>query len=139
MRRVRESLVRERTGTVNQIHAFPLEFGVSLPRGMAVIRRLPTVQAAESLPPRLVALPERLQAHFKHPDGQIERELLLQLHEDERSERLLEIAGIGPMTARALMSELGDGRQYGSARQFAASIGLCRAITVRAADQPCWA
>ncbi|MGY4725847.1 IS110 family RNA-guided transposase [Burkholderia pyrrocinia] len=127
LHRVREGLVRERTGTINQIHAFLLEFGVSLPRGMAVIRRLPAVLATESLPPRLIALLERSQAHFKYLDeqvAQIERELLAQLHEDERSERLLEIPGIGPMTASVLMSELGDARQFGSARQFAASIGL---------------
>ncbi|BAX57331.1 IS110 family transposase [Burkholderia stabilis] len=127
LHRVREGLVRERTGTINQIHAFLLEFGISLPRGMAVIRRLPVVLATESLPPRLIALLERLHVHFKYLDeqiAQIERELLSQLHEDERSERLLEIPGIGPMTASVLMSELGDARQYGSARQFAASIGL---------------
>ncbi|WP_157652335.1 IS110 family transposase, partial [Burkholderia ubonensis] len=79
------------------------------------------------LPPRLVAVLERLQAHFKYLDeqiGQVEHELLTQLHEDERSERLLEIPGIGPITASVLMSELGDAHQYGSARQFAASIGL---------------
>lgn len=52
LHRVRESLVRDRTGTINQIHAFLLEFGISLPRGMAVIRRLPAVLEAESLPPR---------------------------------------------------------------------------------------
>ena len=79
MHRVRESLVRDRTGTINQLHAFLLEFGISLPRGMAVIRRLPAVLEAQSLPPRLVAVLERLQAHFKYLDeqiGQIERELL---------------------------------------------------------------
>ncbi|WP_082902924.1 IS110 family transposase [Paraburkholderia ginsengiterrae] len=127
LHRVREALVRERTGTINQIHAFLLEFGVSLPKGMTVIRRLPTVLAAEPLPSRLIVLLERLHAHFRYLDEQIvqiERELLSQLHEDERSERLLEIPGIGPMTASVLMSELGDARQYGSARQFAASIGL---------------
>lgn len=94
---------------------------------MAVIRRLPAVLEAESLPPRLVSVLERLHAHFKYLDEQIhqlEHELLSQLHEDERSERLLEIPGIGPMTASVLMSELGDARQYGSARQFAASVGL---------------
>ncbi|KWB54884.1 IS110 family transposase, partial [Burkholderia ubonensis] len=127
LHRVREALVRERTGTINQIHAFLLEFGISLPRGMAVIRRLPAVLETQALPPRLVAVLERLQAHFKYLDeqiGQLEHELLTQLHEDERSERLLEIPGIGPITASVLMSELGDAHQYGSARQFAASIGL---------------
>lgn len=42
----------------------------------------------------------------------------------ERSQRLLEIPGIGPITASVLMTELGDARQFGSARQFAASVGL---------------
>lgn len=68
LHRVREGLVRNRTGTINRIHAFLLEFGISLPRGMAVIRRLPAVLAQESSPPRLVALLERLQAHFKYLD-----------------------------------------------------------------------
>jgi len=127
LHRVRESLVRERTGVINQVHAFLLEFGISLPRGQAIIRRLPAVLAEHELPPRLVALLERQQEHFKYLDeqiGQIERELCQQLREDERSQRLLEIPGIGPITASVLMTELGDAQQFGSARQFAASVGL---------------
>jgi transposase len=127
LHRVRESQVSERTGVINQIHAFLLEFGISLPRGKAIIRRLPAVLAEHELPPRLVALLERLQAHFKYLDeqiGQIDRELGQQLREDERSQRLLEIPGIGPITASVLMTELGDAQQFGSARQFAASVGL---------------
>lgn len=127
LHRVREALVRDRTGTVNQIHAFLLEFGVSLPQGKAVIRRLPAVLVAHDLPPRLVALLERLHAHFKYLDeqiGQIESELIRQLREDERSQRLLEIPGIGPITTSVLAIELGDAQQFTSARQFAASIGL---------------
>jgi transposase len=31
MRRVRESRIRDRTGTINQTHIFLLEFGTSLP------------------------------------------------------------------------------------------------------------
>ena len=71
LHRVRESLVRDRTGTINQVHASLLEFGISLPRGMAVIRRLPAELEAQSLPPRLVAVLERLQAHFKYLHEQI--------------------------------------------------------------------
>jgi transposase len=69
---------------------------------MAVIRRLPAVLATHELPPRLIALLERLQAHFKYLDeqiGELDRELVRQLGEDERSQRLLEIPGIGPVTA----------------------------------------
>lgn len=69
----------------------------------------------------MVALLERLQAHFKYLDrqvGEIEHELTAQLREDEHSQRLLNIPGIGPITASELMTALGDARQFGSARQY---------------------
>jgi len=46
------------------------------------------------------------------------------LREAERGQRLPELPGIGPITASVLMTEPGDARQVGSARQFAASAGL---------------
>lgn len=45
LHRLRESLIRERNKSINQQHGFLLEFGISLPRGMAVMRRLSTVLA----------------------------------------------------------------------------------------------
>uniref|UniRef100_UPI00037E2A66 IS110 family transposase n=1 Tax=Cupriavidus sp. UYPR2.512 TaxID=1080187 RepID=UPI00037E2A66 len=39
-------------------------------------------------------------------------------------QRLLTIPGVGPITASVLATEMGDGKQYGSSRDFAASIGL---------------
>lgn len=41
LHRMRESLVHDRTKTANQMHGFLLEFGISLPTGFAVIKRLP--------------------------------------------------------------------------------------------------
>ncbi len=43
LHRVRESLVQDKVKTTNQMHAFLLEFGISVPRGAAVISRLGTV------------------------------------------------------------------------------------------------
>nr|AYF52086.1 Transposase [Klebsiella pneumoniae] len=37
LHRVRESLVQDKVKTTNQMHAFLLEFGISVPRGAAVI------------------------------------------------------------------------------------------------------
>jgi transposase len=79
------------------------------------------------LPPRLVALVVRLRAHVHYLEEQIrqvEQDLKASLREDDKSRRLLEIPGIGPITASALAVELGDARQFANARQFAASIGL---------------
>lgn len=129
LHRVREALVRERTATINQIHGFLLEFGISLPKGPAIVKRLPAVLAEHeaALPPRLTGLLERLHAHFSYLSEEIaelERELTQQLAEDEKSSRLLEIPGVGPITASVLVAELGDAKQFATARQFAASVGL---------------
>jgi transposase len=129
LHRVREMLVRERTAAINQIHGFLLEFGISLSKGPAIIKRLPAVLAEHEveLPTRLVALIERVRAHFKYLDeqvGEVERELGELVRQDERGQRLLEIPGIGPITASVLVVELGDARQFANARHFAASTGL---------------
>jgi len=127
LHRVRESLVRDRTKTSNQIHAFLLEFGISLPIGYASIRRLSTFLAEQNLPPRLVQVLRRLHAHFRYLDEQIaeiEKDLTRQLADDDLGQRLMTVPGIGPITASVLASEMGDGKQYRCGRDFAASLGL---------------
>lgn len=127
LHRVRESLIRNRTKAVNQIHGFLLEFGVSLPLGTAVIRRLPAVLAEHDLPPAMVGILERLHAHYGYlceQIGQIEKQLQRQLAEDDLGQRLLTIPGVGPITASVLAAEMGDGLPYRCSRDFAASLGL---------------
>lgn len=127
LHRVRDSLVRDRVKTCNQMHGFLLEFGISLPIGQAVIVRLPAVLAEHQLPPRLVVMLERLHAHFKYlceQIGELDKELARQLADDDLGQRLLTIPGVGPITASVLAAEMGDGKQYGCSRDFAASIGL---------------
>lgn len=127
LHRVRDSLVRDRVKTVNQMHGFLLEFGVSLPVCNAVITRLPVVLAEQPLPPRLVATLERLHTHFKYLSEQIkdiDKEMARQLADDDLGQRLLTIPGVGPITASVLSAEMGDGKQFGCGRDFAASIGL---------------
>lgn len=127
LHRVRESLVHDRVKTSNQIHAFLLEFGISLPIGKAVIKRLPVVLAEHPLPPKLVTTLERLHAHYQYLQAQIDevdRDLALQVEDDELAQRLMAIPGVGPITASTLAVVISDGKQYGCGRDFAASIGL---------------
>ncbi|NHB12413.1 IS110 family transposase, partial [Burkholderia cepacia] len=127
LHRVRESLIRDRTKATNQIHGFLLEFGISLPVGKAVIARLPAVLAEHPLPSRIVTTLERLHRHFKYLSEEItsiEKEITQQLAEDDLGQRLLSIPGVGPITASVLAAEMGDGKQYGCSRDFAASVGL---------------
>jgi transposase len=66
LHRVRESLIRDRTKTINQIRGFLLEIGISIPIGKSVITRLPAVLEEHSLPACFVSAPERLHEHLKY-------------------------------------------------------------------------
>jgi len=127
LHRLRESLVRDRTKTANQMHGFLLEFGISLPKGLAVMKRLASVLAEHELPVRLTVLLQRLHEHFVYLDEQIkalDKELACQLADDDLGSRLLSMPCVGPITASLLAVEMGDGKQYRCSRDFAASVGL---------------
>ncbi|CAM3556160.1 Transposase [Xenorhabdus nematophila] len=91
LHRVRESLVRDRVKTTNQMQAFLLEFGISMPIGTAVIKRLSTVLAENELPPYLAQLLMRLHAHYLYLVEQLtelETALEQELKRDETGQRL---------------------------------------------------
>lgn len=127
LHRVRESLVSDRVKTTNQIQAFLLEFGVSAPKGPTLIKRLAEIMETNNLPPYMTGLLQKLREHYDYLVGQIkdlEIQLQISLDEDETGQHLLSIPCVGPLTASLLSTQLGDGKQYGSSRDFAASTGL---------------
>nr|QIC03597.1 IS110 family transposase IS4321L [Salmonella enterica subsp. enterica serovar London]QIC03660.1 IS110 family transposase IS4321L [Escherichia coli] len=127
LHRVRESTVQDKVKTTNQMHAFLLEFGISVPRGAAVISRLSTLLEDSSLPLYLSQLLLKLQQHYHYLVEQIkdlESQLKRKLDEDEVGQRLLSIPCVGTLTASTISTEIGDGKQYASSRDFAAATGL---------------
>ncbi|WP_434526429.1 IS110 family transposase [Photorhabdus asymbiotica] len=127
LHRVRESLIRDKVKTTNQMHAFLLEFGISLPKGDAVIKRLSLVLAEHEIPDYLSRLLMKLHAHYLYLVEQItalESELNQSIKTDDTAQRMMTIPGVGPMTASLLSSQLGDGKQFSCSRDFAASTGL---------------
>jgi transposase len=54
----------------------------------------------------------------------LESEIMAQAREHPVMRRLAGIPGIGGLTAHAIVAAVGDGRQFGSARDFAAWAGL---------------
>ncbi|WP_094169365.1 IS110 family transposase [Citrobacter braakii] len=115
LHRVRESLVQDKVKTTNQMHAFLLEFGISVPRGAAVISRLSTILEDNSLPLYLSQLLLKLQQHYHYLVEQIkdlESQLKRKLDEDEVGQRLLSIPCVGTLTASTISTEIGDGKQY---------------------------
>ncbi|EFG7389619.1 IS110 family transposase [Escherichia coli] len=127
LHRVRESLIRDKVKTTNQIHGFLLEFGISLPTGDAVIKRLSLVLAEHEIPEYLSRLLMKLHAHYLYLIEQItelESELNQSIKADATAQRIMTIPGVGLITASLLSSQLGDGKQFSCSRDFAASTGL---------------
>ena len=130
IRSSRDRLVRARTALVNHLRGHCAERGVIMPQGIGQFRKRVavvledgenglSVTARELLSQgydELVELDERISA-LEHRQKQ-----LCQTMEDY--ERLLEIPGVGPMNAAAIMSEIGDGSQFKSGREYAAFCGL---------------
>ncbi|ECL5981199.1 IS110 family transposase [Salmonella enterica] len=127
LHRVRESLIRDKVKTTNQINGFLLEFGISLPAGDTVIKRLPLVLVEHEIPEYLSRLLMKLHAHYLYLVEQItelESELNQSIKTDDATQRIMTIPGVGPITASLLSSQLGDGKQFSCSRDFAASTGL---------------
>lgn len=131
LHRIRSRLIRARTALVNEIRGLLGEFGwVEARCGVAAARRLAqsALESTENgLPGRMRELLTELHDELVEHDARLDRldrMIQRQAREDERVERLLQIEGIGPITATAIVSAVGDARQFSSARQFAAWLGL---------------
>uniref|UniRef100_UPI0030DBC139 IS110 family transposase n=1 Tax=Pseudomonas sp. RA_35y_Pfl2_P32 TaxID=3088705 RepID=UPI0030DBC139 len=123
----RDSFIKDRTATVNRIHAALLEVGISLAPGFKSINELTALLEASSLPDLIKKLLIRMHDHFDYLHEQIkslDKELECQAAEDDLAARLMTIPCVGPITSSALAAELGDGKQFKCGRGYSASIGL---------------
>lgn len=128
--RARDLLVRQRTSLINALRAHLAEFGVVVPKGAPHARRLASMVVAgevHDLPapavPVLQTLARQCQA-LSEQIADLERELRQRAVQDEATRRLLEIPGVGPITATALRATIVEPKSFRSAREFAAWIGL---------------
>jgi len=127
--RARDGLVKSKTATCNQIRGLLAEFGLVLPQGAHQLLQVPTLleNGENDLPVLLRELIGRLCGHLKHLAQEIEQceTMILAWHrQNEASQRLVAIPGVGVLTATAVVATVGDARQYRNGRQFAAALGL---------------
>src|SRR6187431_44716 len=124
--RVRQGFVEQRTATINRLRGLLSEFGIVLAQKTATIRREAAAHL-EDLPgwantavgdclSEVHRLDERL--------AEYERHVSRMAAEDERSSRLMRLQGVGCTTASALVSTIGDARDFKNGRQLAAWLGL---------------
>src|SRR3954471_7941611 len=107
LHRVRERLVSQRTGIINQIRAFLLERGVAVRQGLRFLRaELPRILATpgDLLSPRMLRIIEELAGDWRRLDERIEglsSEIQAVALQDAGCERLMSVPGIGPIISSA--------------------------------------
>jgi transposase len=130
LHRVRERLVSQRTGIINQIRAFLLERGVAVRQGLRFLRaELPRILAApcDALSPRMLRVIEDLAGDWRRLDERIEglsSEIEALARQDKGCERLMTVPGIGPIISSAMVAAIGTGDAFSKGRDFGAWLGL---------------
>jgi transposase len=128
LHRSRALMVRQRTMAANALRGLFAEFGMVAAQGInglrSLVQQLPTPAgipaqacgALVSLARHWQALEEDIQA--------LERQIVAALRNNEPGRRIMQIPGVGPLTASAVIASVGDMRQFRSGRSFAAWLGL---------------
>lgn len=140
--RIRSRLIRDRTALCNEIRGLLGEYGISIGLGITQIRRaLPVLldpavpaEVMPSCPPTVPAIPPalceavaELAEELRQLDARVawyDKRLQEQARDDARIRRLMEIEGIGVISASALVAAVGDATQFASGRDMAAWLGL---------------
>jgi transposase len=130
LHRVRERLVSQRTGVINQIRAFLLERGVAVRQGLRFLRlELPGILATRTdvLSPRMLRVIEDLAGDWRRLDVRIEglsSEIEVLARQDTHCERLMTVPGVGPIISSAMVAAIGTGDVFSKGRDFGAWLGL---------------
>ena len=130
LHRVREGLVTENTATVNRVRALLAENGIVIKQGPANVFALLPAIMDDADNPLSGLMRQLLRSQYTHLLGirdqlaELERMLKTLVAEEETYKRLMQIPGVGLITATLLGSELGNGSAFRNGRSFAAYLGL---------------
>jgi transposase len=128
LERLRELMMKQRTQVMNSLRAMLAEFGIVAAQGSRgfdeLVQRL---ASGEGLPEALIEALRPLAACLTRLTPLIEaseEKIASVVKADAAMGRLTAIPGVGFITAHALVAAIGEGRQFRSARDFAAWAGL---------------
>lgn len=128
--RIRSELVKQRTAKANQIRGLLSEYGIIIAQQIGKLRiTLPEIleDAENGLTIQLRRLLRGLEEDLIQLDGRVhemDKEIQRQGMENKAAQQLQQIPGIGPITATALVSAIGNGTQFRRGKDMAASLGL---------------
>lgn len=128
--RLRELYKGERTALINTIRGLAAEFGVVFPQSPEALqlRLHDALEDASNELPALVRIAlQRAHQHWLGIEVQMawcDEQIQLHARRDAQVKAISRIPGIGPITASAMVSTVGEFAQFKSADQFASWLGL---------------
>jgi len=128
--RLREGLKEERTACINRIRGLLAEFGVVVPQSPKVLREglREIIEDADNELSGLARLViERAQTQWRELDEHLQwcdEHIAGHLKADEQAQAAMQLSGVGPVTASAVVATVGEFRQFKNGAQFGAWLGL---------------
>jgi transposase len=130
IQRSREMLVHDRTAISNHIRGLLLEFGITIQKGFCHLHQaVPDIleDGENGVPdmfrPTLHLMYQRL-VQIKLDIDQLTQQIEELVKANDACKRLLDIEGVGPISAVLLYATLGSGEAFRNGREFSAYIGL---------------
>ena len=130
LHRLRERLVHNRTRLINQARGFLMERGIRIGSGRHVFQKALenlTDHVEGDLSPRMLEMFEGAATELASINAQVaglDAEIKSVARRDKDMCRLMEIPGVGPTIATALVAAVGRGQSFGKGRDMAAWLGL---------------
>ena len=130
LHRARDLIVSSRTRLISQMRAFCLEYGLPIRNSVAAFKHgIPAIIADETndLTPAMRRLLASLWHDFRVLDervASVTEEIAAIAGQSDLARRLESVPGIGQLTATAIVAAVGGGKQFRSARDLAAWVGL---------------
>ena len=124
--RARQGFVTERTACVNRIRGLLSEFGIVLPVKAEVVRR-EAHKHLEELPGYANLVIGDLLSEVTHLDERIKQydvHVRTMARDCNAAQQLMQLMGIGEVTATAIVAMVGNASEFSGGRQFAAWLGL---------------
>lgn len=125
---VREQLVNRRTQLSNMIRGHGAEFGLVAAKGLdkidALLMRIADDGTLPDLAREMFATLAADYAELGMRLARVESRLRAWQQQDEMSQRLMEVPGVGPIGAALLVMKVPNPRTFRSGRDFAAWLGL---------------
>jgi transposase len=130
LHRVREGWVYRRTSVISQLRGLLMERGITVSKGRRHIEAaLPGIleDADNKLSGALRVLLLQIYSEMRQLQSQIDEAdavIRRMAGEDEACQRLVEVPGVGPVIATAMVAAIGNGAAFKKGRGFAAWLGM---------------